>query len=123
MAMNKDAFFAANKRRFKDVALPGGETARIRSLTAGEWAEIDSKNVDTKRGGLSVSGMKNSDFRLIIASVVDAEGNQVFADSDLPKLGEIDAGVILPLVRAIKDHSGLRGDVEDAIKNSETTTG
>ncbi len=123
MSMNKDDFFAANKRRFKDVALPGGSTARIRSLTAGEWADIDAKNTDAKNGGLSVVGMKNSDRRLIIASVVDADGNQVFSDSDLPKLGDIDAGVTIPLVRAIKEHAGLRGDIEDAVKNSEATTG
>ena len=123
MTMNKDAFFSATNRRFKDVPLPGGQSARIRSLTAAEWADIDAKNTDIKRGGLSATGLKNSDFRLIIASVVDVEGNPVFNDGDLPKLGEIDAGVTIPLVRAIREHSGLRGDVEDAIKNSETTTG
>ena len=123
MTMNKDDFFAANKRRFKEVALPGGSTARIRSLTAGEWADIDAKNTDAKNGGLSVAGLKNSDRRLIIAAVVDADGNPVFAESDLPKLAEIDAGLTIPLVRAIREHTGLKGDVEDSLKNSEATTG
>jgi hypothetical protein len=123
MAMNKDDFFAANKRRFKDVALPGGGSARIRSLTAGEWADIDARNTDAKNGGLSVAGMKNSDRRLIVASVVDADGNPIFAESDIPKLGELDSGMTIPLVRAIREHTGLKGDVEDALKNSEATTG
>lgn len=117
----KDDFFAAAKRRFKDAPLPGGKMARIRSLTAAEWAEIDSKNVDMKRGGLSLVGMRNSDLRLVIASVVDADGNQVFGDGDLAKLGEIDVAVIVPLVRTIKEHSGLRQDAENALKNSDTT--
>lgn len=123
MTMNKETFFSAVKRRFRDVPLPGGMSARIRSLTAAEWADIDAKNTDTKRGGLSAKGLKESDFRLIVASVVDPDGNQVFSESDIPKIGEIDAGVTIPLTRAIREHSGLRGDVEEVIKNSETTTG
>lgn len=117
----RDDFFQAARRRFKEVALPGGKHARIRSLTAAEWADIDARNVDTKRGGLSATGLRNSDLRLIVASVVDGEGNPVFTDTDLPRLGDIDAGVIVPLVREIKEHSGLRQDVEDALKNLGTT--
>ena len=117
----KDDFFAAAKRRFKEVPLPFGKSVRIRSLTAAEWADIDAKNVDLKRGGLSAIGMRNSDFRLVIASVCDSNGQPVFADSDLDKLAAVDVAMIVPLVRAIKDHSGLRQDSEDALKNCGTT--
>jgi hypothetical protein len=117
----KEDFFAAAKRRFKEVPLPDGKSARIRSITAAEWADIDARNVDMKKGGLSAVGLRNSDLRLVAASVVDADGNPIFNDGDLKQLGEIDAGVIVPLVKAIKEHSGLRQDVEDALKNLSTT--
>lgn len=120
---SKDDFFAAATRRFKEVPLPGGKTARIQSLTAGEWADIDARNVDMKKGGLSATGLRNSDLRLVIASVVDANGQKVFSDSDMPTLATLDAGVIVPLVKAIKEHSGLRQDVEEALKNLGGTDG
>lgn len=117
----KDYFFAAAKRRFKEVALADGNKVRIRSLTAAEWADIDARNVDMKKGGLSAVGLRNSDLRMIVAAVVDGEGNPVFTDGDLQQLGQIDAGIVVPLVKAIKEHSGLRQDVEDALKNLSTT--
>src|SRR5581483_11113292 len=114
--LGRDGFFAASARRFKEVALPDGNKARIRSLTAGEWAGIDSRNVDMKKGGINPTGLRNSDLRLIVASVVDGEGNPIFTDADVPKLGTIDAAVTITLTRAIKEHSGIRQDTEDAQK-------
>lgn len=119
----RDDFFAAAARRFKEVPLPGGKTARIQSITAGEWADIDARNVDMKKGGLSATGLRNSDLRLVVAAVVDADGQKVFSEADMPKLAALDAGVIVPLVKAIKEHSGLRQDVEDTLKNLSGTDG
>lgn len=119
----RDDFFAATKRRFKEVPLPGGKKCRIRSLTAAEYAEIDAKNIDFRKGGLSANGVRNSNLRLIIASVCDHDGQPVFQESDLEKLASIDVGFVEPLVKEIKEHCGLRQDMEAALKNSEATGG
>lgn len=117
----RDYFLSAAKRRFKEVPLPDGTTVRIRSITAGEWAESDAKNYDRKNGGFSLKGLRESELRLVVLSVVDVEGNPVFTEGDIPQLADIDAGLILPLFAAIKEHSRFKQNVEDAIKNSEAT--
>ena len=122
-ASRDDFFKSANKRRFRDVPLPSGLTARIRSLTAGEWADIDMGSVNKTKGGLNPAGVRNSDFRLIAAAVVDADGNPIFSATDLPQLESMDAADSIALARTIKEHTGIRQDVEDAIKNFNTTGG
>jgi hypothetical protein len=118
---SRDDFFGATKRRFKTVPMPGGKTCRIRSLTAGEWATIDSANVNKKRGGLDHAGLRLSDLRLFVACVCDENGEQLFKDSDIPQLESLDNALVTPVVREIREHCGLRQDVEDVIKNCETT--
>jgi len=119
----RDDFFAATKRRFKEVPLWGGKRCRIRSLTAAEYSELDARNIDFRKGGLSANGVRNSNLRLIIASVCDHDGQSVFQESDLEKLASIDVALVEPLVKEIKEHCGLRQDVEAALKNLGATGG
>lgn len=121
--LSRDEFLSATKRRFREVSLPGGKHVRIRSITAGEWADIETKNLNLKQGGLNATGIRNSDLRLIVATVCDGDGQTIFSDSDLPKLAEADAAMTQPLVREIREHCGLTKDVEDALKNCGTTGG
>lgn len=116
----REDFFAAKKRRFKDVTLWNGFKARIRSLNAQEFAEIDAKNIDFKKGGLSASGVKSSNIRLIVAGVCDGEGNPLFTEADMDALSQVDSAMIEPLVRELKEHCGLRAE-GDPLKNCEGT--
>jgi hypothetical protein len=102
--------------------LPGGKTARIRSITASEWADADAANYDFKKGGLSRAGVKESDLRLVSMCVCDIDGNPVFGSGDIQALGSIDAVLLLPLIRDIKEHCGISRDVEDTLKNFGPTT-
>lgn len=119
----REDFFAATKRRFAEVQLPNSMTARIRSLTEGEYAACDFKNYDSKKGGLSAEGLRKSDLRLMVACICDETGNPLFTDADFEKLQGIDAAVTRTLIRAIREHCGLQKDTEEALKNSETTGG
>lgn len=118
--MGRDAFVAASKRRFRDVPLGDGK-CRIRSLTAGEWADLDLKSLD-KKGAFSVANYKYSDARLIVSCVVDGDGNPVFRDSDLDMIMGLDTSLVNPLVREIKSHCRILG-VEDSEKNLNGTGG
>lgn len=117
----RDDFFAATKRRFAEVTLWNGKQARIRSLTEGEWQAIDIQSWDLKKGTMTRAGVLESNARLIAAAVVDGEGNPIFTELDVPRLSAIDAALLEPLVRDIRRHCGLRGDVEDALKNFAAT--
>lgn len=121
--LGRDELLAYSNRRFKEVSLLDGRKCRIRSITEAEWADIDVKTIDFKKGGLSQSGLRQSDVRLVIACVCDHDGNPLFKESDSESLAKIDTAVFVPLVREIKDHCGLRGGTEDHEKNSGTTGG
>jgi len=121
--LTRDSFLAFTKRRFKEVNLPDGQHCRIRSISEAEYAEVDSRNIDFRKGGLSVAGIRGSNVRLIIACVCDGDGQPIFSDSDASQLSQVDAAVIEPLVREIREHCGLRQDSDDILKNSVATGG
>lgn len=112
----KDQFLAGGSRRYKDVAL-GGMKLRLRSLTEAEWSEFELGSYDFARGEWNEQGVRTSDARLIALAVVDANGDRMFTSKDVPQLMQLDAGVIVPLVRAIRQHCGLTADVEEVEKN------
>jgi hypothetical protein len=115
----RDQFFAAPTRRYKDVEIAGMKF-RIRSLTEGEWSELQLATLDLENGGRNIDAIKFSDPRLIVAAVVDAGGEPVFTATDVARLSHADAGMTEPLVRAIRRHCGLVG-VEESKKNLGTT--
>src|SRR5688500_1821391 len=115
----RDEFFALAKRRFKDIEIAGMKF-RIRSLTEGEWAAHQMETWDYENGGRNLDGVKSSDARLIAACVVNAAGEPVFNDTDVPRLAYADVGLTEPLVRANRLHCRVV-DVDEAKKNSSTT--
>lgn len=121
--LGRDELLAYSNRRFKEVPLSDGRKVRIRSITEAEWADIDIKTIDAKKGGLSLAGLRQSDTRLVIACVCDGDGNPLFRESDSESLSKLDAAVFVPLVREIKEHCGLRGGLDDQQKNLNATGG
>lgn len=120
----REDFFAETKRRYKPVRLWNGKRTRIRSLSESEYSEIDSRNIDFKRGGLSATGVRGSNVQLVMACVCDADGNPLFGgEEDAKKLAQLDSALIEPLVHEIRDHCGLKKDAVEAEKNSEPTGG
>lgn len=118
---SREDLLGETKRRFGIVTLAGGKKVRIRSLTAGEWATVDSGNVNKKTGRLDPAGMRLSDLRLYAMSVCDGEGNPLFKEADIPQLEALDDLVVTPVVREIRLLCHFKS-VEDEIKNSEQTT-
>jgi hypothetical protein len=95
---------------------------RIRSLTEGEWSEHQLETLGVKEGIDREEGIRTSDARLIVATLVDADGQPILKDTDVARLAFVDAGVTEPLVREIRKHCGASG-VEEAKKNSSTDGG
>jgi len=78
----RDDFFAATKRRYKEVPLWTGKKARIRSIFENEFQEIDVRNIDFRKGGLSAVGIRSSNARLIVLTVCDGQGEPLFTEQD-----------------------------------------
>lgn len=114
-------FETGTKRRYKPVPLWNGKKARIRSISEAEFQEIDIRNINFTKGGLSAPGVKSSNARLLIATVVDGNGEPIFRDTDVAFLSSLDTALIEPLVREVRDHCGLRQDSDELLKNFEPT--
>ena len=119
----RDDFFAATKRRYKEVPLWTGKKARIRSIFENEFQEIDVRNIDFRKGGLSAVGIRSSNARLIVLTVCDGQGEPLFTEQDVSKISSLDSALVEPLVREIREHCGLRQDADELLKNFEPTGG
>ena len=112
--VSRDKLFAnLVKRRFKDVDIAGFGKARIRSLTAREKTRYDSEAINNK-GGINTKALLTANARLIVACVVDHEGNQVFTDADIEALLDRDASVIEEVASECGKHCGV---IEESEKN------
>lgn len=114
----KTELLAANKRRFKEVELPGGLTVRIRSLSERERAAFDT-SVLAKKGGLDRDKLNDARQRLIVLCAVDGNGNLLFSEADLPAIQDLDAAVTQALYDACVAWNGMNDeDMEALVKNS-----
>lgn len=123
MFADREAFFAATKRRFREIDVPVVGRVKIRSLKEIDRQQLD-RDVLKKDGSLREDRYAEARLRLIVASVVDADGNLVFTDEDLPKLRELDYAVTRAIEKACLEHQGADADeIKELAKNSEAING
>lgn len=118
-----------NVRKYADVVLAhpveqGKQLKfRIQSITEAEWSDISSGNFDVRRGGLSADGLRQSDAKLVIASLVDGDGNRLLRGTGaIDKVMGLGASIVEPLVRACRELNNLRSG-EEPEKNSPDGSG
>jgi hypothetical protein len=113
----------AKKRRFSTVHVPILGDVRLRSLTQSEMRALRA-TVTNDAGDFDKSRAAQLEARVVVACVVDAEGNQEFTEDDvqLGTFADLDGGAWTVLVAACKEHTGFGADadwkaVEGAAKN------
>lgn len=91
--LTRDQILAGPRPQVVEVEVPalGGKVA-VRGMTIGDRDAFEIANA--KDGG------KFFRARLVVASVVDAEGRPMFAASDLPALASLAGGTFEPVVDA-----------------------
>ena len=110
---DRDVLLARNQRRFREVSC-GDMRVRLQSLSEAERAQVE---LDSQ--GDEVRAIR---ARFIVASVVDADGNRVFRDSDVPNVMELDSQVTGRLGDEISAHIGITDDqFAELAKNSDET--
>lgn len=90
---NRDQFFGLCKgeRRYVETEpIPGLGRVRLRSLTAGERLACEAVKY-TEMGRLDLTRLDEYWARVIVATVVDADGDQQFCEDDIPRLRQMDA--------------------------------
>lgn len=111
------ALLGSAKRRFAKVEIENLGVVRIRSLTELERSRIEA-SIRDKKGQLSTNKMLDLKCRMIVETVVDGEGNQVFKNSDIDQIRQQDSKVTNALMDAIQAHVGITDeDVENLEKN------
>ena len=120
--VSRDAFLKPAQRRYREVDIDGFGVVRIQSLTEREWATFEMSAVATK-GGIIRKRVEDARRRLLALCVVDAAGNRLLADVDVPQLANLDGAVAAKLFDACQKHCGFEdNEIEDMVKNSEAIT-
>jgi hypothetical protein len=112
----RNDLFAKAGRRFTTVEV-GGSTFRIKSLSEAEKSRFERAVVNKKTGQVNIDARR----RLIIAMLVDDQGEPLLTLADVDALGELDGAIMAALFDACSDFAGFgEAEIEELEKNSET---
>jgi hypothetical protein len=118
----REALLAKKPRKFGDVPTPNRGKVRIRALTELDVQNVQAANTN-KNGGVNLEKSKDSRLRTIVASIVDAEGNLVLTNHDIPTMRSWEVEDVNALWEAIAKLSSFDNDGQEAAeKNSVETT-
>lgn len=107
MLKSKEEILALAKRQY--IVVDG---CRVQSLT-----DLELVDLRVKWGKEDASfGVVRAD--LLAASVVDAEGNRIFSEDDIPKICELPAGFVDKIYRACREINNLDDDEEAQIEET-----
>lgn len=117
--LTREALLQKRPRRTITVELPElGGTVIVRELSEGERSRYEGSFLD-KEGKPKVSSLDDARRRLIVESVVDADGNKVFTPDDIPAIRDMGASAASRMYNAARDVSGFTdADIEELVKNS-----
>lgn len=107
MALNREQFTQAAKKRYNTVHVTGLGEVRIQSLTAGEMRDI-RRSLRTDAGDPALDRIARLDALVVAAAIVDDDGTRLFSDDDAMgrTFDEIDGGPWNQLVAGVKRHTG-----------------
>lgn len=110
----------------EEVKIPSWNLSQpvyVREMTAAERDEYEAYLLDN-RGPDEKTNLRGVRARLVVLTLVDKDGNRIFADSDIDAVGRKGARSIEPIVEAAMKLNAMRKkDVEALAKNSETAPG
>ena len=128
--LTRDQILAARKNmKSEEVEIPEwGGSVRVRELSAAEMNERTGLMLqkrgdsvvmaaDGKTPMMSMDGLLKDDLLLAAFSIVDEDGNRLFALNDLKMLGELSETSMKRVVTVAKRLSGIT-EAEEALKNS-----
>jgi hypothetical protein len=117
---SKDEIFGVKDDLFDDVVVPewGNKKVRIKALSASDRDRYESSLAKLDKNGNMVPDLVNQRARLVALSVVDENGNRLFGDSEVLKLGTKNAKSLGRIYEASAKLSGLGNEgVDEAEKD------
>ena len=117
--LNKEQILAVKDIEEKKIKVPEwkGEIL-IKSLSSAERSEYYSFIQKRNKPGVGISEISGIYEKLIVLGVVDANGDRMFSDDDIKKLGEKSPAVLTRIANEILAISGMGpDDVDKAEEN------
>ena len=119
--LNRDAILQAQDLKQEEMFIPEWDGSLIvKGLTAAERDKYESHLI-VQKGKNTTVNMKNARARLVMLSVVDESGKQLFTEADISALGTKSAAVLDRIFDVASRLSGISDeDLEELSKNSES---
>jgi hypothetical protein len=119
--LNRDAILQAQDIKKEELFIPEWDgTVIIKGLTAADRDKYEAKLI-VQKGKNTTVNMKNARARLVMMSVVDESGAQLFTEADIAALGQKSAAVLDRIFDVASRLSGISDeDLEELSKNSES---
>lgn len=118
--LGRDAVFATADVPEREVFIPEWNGwVKVRGMTGLERDEFEA-DIMTGKGKNRQVNVRNLRAKLVARTVVNEEGERVFTEADIPKLGNKSAAALERIVDVARELSGLtEQDEEELLKNSE----
>lgn len=114
MALGKAAILAADDKKMVDYDVPEwGGSVKLRVMTGTERDRFEGEFVNNNKSVEMVRA------KLVAKCLCDDQGNRLFDEAEIPKLGEKSAAVLDRLFsECMKLNRFTKGDVDELAKNS-----
>ena len=117
--LTRDQIFAVPDIQTEAVFVPAWNgTVNVKGMSAAERDAFEASTTIQKGNSIELN-RKNFRAKLVALTVVDDDGNRIFADTDIKALGEKSAQALDLLFAAASRLSGIsKQDEDDLVKNS-----
>jgi hypothetical protein len=111
MPLTKEQILGAEDAKRRTVAVPewGGDV--LVSTMTGAARDAWEQSLLIRKNGKTEPNMENMRARLVVATVVDEEGNRLFADADIEMLGRKSAAALERVCKVAQALNGI-GEAE-----------
>jgi len=113
--LSKEDIFAADDLRTEEVKVPEwGGVVRIRELSGTELDAYQASMMTRAPNGDMVPSMGNMRAKLVTRSIIDDDGNPVFNELDIGRLGQKSGVALGRVYERAAELSGITKESEDA---------
>lgn len=118
MSLTKEAILGINDLQLQEVEVPEwGGSVYVRGLSGAERDAFEASVVE-QRGKIAKVNMVNLRAKLLVLTICDEKGEQLFTHADIEALGQKSAVALQRLFDIASSLSGLSAeDAEDLAKN------
>lgn len=118
--LTRDEFLKRRPLPQETITIDGFGQVAVRGLTGAERDRWEINLAPDRRTGKPK--LENLRAKMVQLCVVDDKGSRLFEPSDIPEISQLSVAILQKIFEAAQRLSGFdEGEVEAAIKNSETT--